>query len=79
MKAIFEMTDLGLMKYFLGLEIAQTSLDIFISRVKYAGDILKKFKLNKCKKTAIPPALNEKVSKQDGVFYLKILLISNVY
>jgi hypothetical protein len=32
----FEMTDLGLMAYFLGLEVKQCSDEIFISQAKYA-------------------------------------------
>jgi len=31
MKKEFEMTDLGLMKYFLGLEVVQGKDDIFVS------------------------------------------------
>ena len=40
MKNVFEMTDLGLMKYILGLEVTQTSHGIFIFRHKYAIDVL---------------------------------------
>ena len=40
MKKEFEMTDLGLMKYFLGLEVTQTDKGIFICQHKYATDIL---------------------------------------
>jgi Reverse transcriptase (RNA-dependent DNA polymerase) len=36
----FEMTDCGLMGYFLGIEIKQQSVDIFISQKKYAKEIL---------------------------------------
>ncbi|KAF8394012.1 hypothetical protein HHK36_020214 [Tetracentron sinense] len=45
----FEMTDMGLMSYFLGIEVVQTSDGIFISQKKYANDILKKFKIESCK------------------------------
>jgi hypothetical protein len=31
MKFEFEMTDLGMMRYFLGLEIKQEKLEIFVS------------------------------------------------
>ena len=37
----FEMTDIGLMPYFLGIEVNQTDHEIFISQQKYARDILK--------------------------------------
>lgn len=39
----FEMTDFGLMTYFLGLELKQQTSEIFISQGKYANKILKKF------------------------------------
>ena len=45
MKSEFEMTDLGLMKYFLGIEVEQSNHGICISQQKYAADILKKFKM----------------------------------
>lgn len=40
-----EMTDMGLMSYFLGLEVTQTENGTFVSQRKYAGDILKHFKM----------------------------------
>ena len=38
----FEMTDLGSLKFFLGLEVKQGETGIFISQKKYAKEILKK-------------------------------------
>ena len=35
MKIEFEMTDLGLMKYFLGIEVEQSDSGIFICEQKY--------------------------------------------
>ncbi|RVW14603.1 Retrovirus-related Pol polyprotein from transposon RE1 [Vitis vinifera] len=63
---VFEMSDLGIMNYFLGMEIYQCSWGIFISQRKYAMDILKKFKLESCKEVATPLAQNDKISKNDG-------------
>ena len=40
MKNEFEMTDQGMMKYFLGLEVTQNDQGIFICQHKYATDIL---------------------------------------
>ena len=37
MKNEFEMTDLGLLKFFLGIEVKQMHDGIFISQEKYAG------------------------------------------
>ncbi|KAJ9678984.1 hypothetical protein PVL29_021029 [Vitis rotundifolia] len=66
MQDVFEMSDLGIMNYFLGMEIYQCSSGIFISQRKYTVDILKKFKLESCKEVATPLAQNEKISKNDG-------------
>ncbi|KAL8095832.1 hypothetical protein AgCh_036989 [Apium graveolens] len=41
----YEMTDLGLMKYFLGMQVKQSPGEIFISQEKSADDILKKFNI----------------------------------
>jgi hypothetical protein len=45
MKAEFEMTDLGLMRYFLGIEVHQSKTGIFISQSKYVHEILKRFNM----------------------------------
>ena len=59
------MTDLGLMKYFLGLEVTQTDQGIFICQHKYAIDILQRFKMDKCKPAKTPIALGTKLTKND--------------
>lgn len=63
---IFEMTDLGLMTYFLGMEITQRKNEIFICQKKYAREILKKFHLDDCKEVNTPMNQKEKFSKEDG-------------
>ncbi len=45
MKKEFEMTNLGLMRYFLGIEVNQNDKGIFISQSKYANVILKRFNM----------------------------------
>ena len=54
MTSQFEMTDLGLMSYFLGLEVKQTDNGIFISQQKYANDILKRLKMESLKPIRTP-------------------------
>ena len=66
MQDVFEMSDLGIINYFLGMEIHQCSSGIFISQRKYAVDILKRFKLESCKEVTTLMAQNEKISKNDG-------------
>ncbi|RVW50760.1 Retrovirus-related Pol polyprotein from transposon RE1 [Vitis vinifera] len=41
MMQVFEMTDLGLMTYFLGMEIKQGKDQVFICQIKYTKEILK--------------------------------------
>lgn len=62
----FEMTNLGEMKYFLGIEIEQRSDGIFVLQHKYAVDILRRFKMMDCKPVDTPLALTTKLSKDDG-------------
>ncbi|KAL6318455.1 hypothetical protein AAG906_041222 [Vitis piasezkii] len=66
MNKVFEMTDLGVMKYFLGMEVMQSCSRIFICQQKYAMDMLKKFKMQDCKPMSTPMTTNEKLSKDDG-------------
>ncbi|KAJ6874187.1 hypothetical protein NC651_032883 [Populus alba x Populus x berolinensis] len=59
MKAEFEMTDLGMMCYFLGIEVVQSSTGIFITQKKYAKEMLERFNLQDCNpvKNPIEPGL----------------------
>ncbi|MFS7923100.1 putative reverse transcriptase, RNA-dependent DNA polymerase [Helianthus anomalus] len=41
----FEMTDLGLMKYFLGVEVRQDSRGITLCQAKYAREVLERFQM----------------------------------
>jgi hypothetical protein len=45
----FEMKNLGMMHYFLGLEVCQRTDEIFLSQGKYTVEILKKFDMTDCK------------------------------
>ncbi|XP_020272454.1 uncharacterized protein LOC109847633 [Asparagus officinalis] len=62
----FEMTDLGLLHYFLGLEVNQSANGIFISQSKYAADLLKRFKMMNCKPASTPMNVNESLKANDG-------------
>jgi hypothetical protein len=66
MMQAFEMSDLGLMSFFLGMEIKQDRGEIFIGQEKYAKKILKKFQMENCKPTATPMNQKDKFSKDDG-------------
>ncbi|XP_061364779.1 uncharacterized mitochondrial protein AtMg00810-like [Gastrolobium bilobum] len=62
----FEMTDPGLMRYFLGLEVRQDNLGIFVSQEAYAKEILKRFKMTDCNPVSTPMEPGSKLSKYDG-------------
>jgi hypothetical protein len=48
------MKDLGLMHYFLGLEVWQSLEKIFLNQGKYAVEILKRFDISECKSMNTP-------------------------
>jgi hypothetical protein len=52
--AEFEMKDLGLMHYFLGLEVWQSPERIFLNKGKYTVKILKRFDMLECKSMNTP-------------------------
>ena len=56
----FDMKDLGLMHYFLGLEVWQRKKDIFLVQGKYTIDFLKRFRTLDCKSIATPIDANLK-------------------
>ncbi|XP_055831030.1 uncharacterized mitochondrial protein AtMg00810-like [Solanum dulcamara] len=55
----FEMSDMGLLHYFIGLEVHQTDDGIFLSQRKYGKDLLNKFCMLNCKPTNTPMNINE--------------------
>ncbi|XP_026445445.1 uncharacterized protein LOC113346062 [Papaver somniferum] len=61
----FEMTDIGLMSYYLGLEVKQQENGIFISQEGYAKEILKRFKMEECNPAITPVECGIKLSKID--------------
>jgi len=48
------MTNLGLIYYYLGVEVMQRERRIFISQTKYVSKLLKKFGMEDCKLAIIP-------------------------
>ena len=50
----FEMTDIGLMSHFLGIEVVQSEDGIFISQSGYAKEILKRFGMESCNPVNTP-------------------------
>lgn len=61
----FEITDIKLVAYYLGIEVKQKEEEIFISQESYAREILKKFKMNDFKSISMPAESEVKLSKHD--------------
>ena len=66
MMAEFEMSDLGMMYYFLGIEVVQSSTGIFISQKKYVQEILDKFQMKNCNPVNTPSEFGMKLNKDNG-------------
>jgi len=66
MKEEFEMTDMGLLRYFLGIEVDQNENGIFISQAKYVNEVLGRFNMQECKAAITPTVMGLKLSKEDS-------------
>ncbi|KAM2407389.1 hypothetical protein ACFX1X_026583 [Malus domestica] len=75
----FEMTDLGKMRYFLGIEVLQQVDGIFICQKKYAQEVLEIFKMENCNPVHNPIVPGTKLTndvtgeKVDNTFYKQIV------
>ena len=54
MKGEFEMSMMGELSFFLGLQVKKTKDGIFLSQSKYCKEILKKFEMESCKEASTP-------------------------
>jgi hypothetical protein len=64
-KSEFEMSLLGELSFFLGLQIRQSNQGIFISQTKYIREMLKRFRMEDCKPVITPMQTSWKLSKYD--------------
>ena len=77
----FEMSDLGMMHYFLGIEVVQLANWIFISQKKYVQDILDRFQMKDCNPVSTPIEFGLKLNKDhegkkvDSTLYSKLLAV----
>ncbi|CAL2257556.1 unnamed protein product [Prunus armeniaca] len=62
----FDMSDLGLMHYFLGIEVVQSSAEIFISQRKYVQEILDRFEMKDFNSVCMPTEIGLKLVKNSG-------------
>ncbi len=66
LKQKFEMTDLGELHYFLGIEIIQSPKGIWLLQRQYAFNILSEYGMTSCKPILIPLEQNVKLSADEG-------------
>ena len=64
MQKEFEMTDLGKMKFFLGIEVHQSEAGIHICQKKYAKEVLDRFNMKSCNSVKNPIVPGTIVSKE---------------
>eukprot|EP00253_Pinus_taeda_P026180 PITA_26180 len=62
----FDMTDLGLLHYCLGIEVWQTENNIFLSQSKYAKNLVDRFRMQDCKPPTTPMEPGLKLSAQSS-------------
>lgn len=79
MRSEFEMTDLGTLNYFLGLEFQYSSQGIVLHQRRYVQEVLRRFNMENCKEVATPIETNAKLSLDeegisvDGTLYKQIV------
>eukprot|EP00253_Pinus_taeda_P008164 PITA_08164 len=66
MKEEFEMTDMGFLRYFLGIEVDQNEKGIFISQARYVNQVLSRFNMQECKAAITPTVMGLKLSIEDN-------------
>ena len=66
LKKGFEMTDLGHVHYYLGIEVTQHPKFIFLSQNKYIGDLLNKFGMDDCNPLTTTMEQNLKLTSIEG-------------
>jgi hypothetical protein len=66
----FEISLLGELSFFLGLQICQRNQGIFISQTKYIREMIKRFRMEYYKPINTPMKTNCKLSKDDDSKYI---------
>jgi len=61
LKVVFEMTDLGMFSYFLGMEFVYTNQGIILHQRKYINEVLNRFNMDQCNGVRVLAAGNLKL------------------
>ncbi|KAJ0579640.1 putative RNA-directed DNA polymerase [Helianthus annuus] len=65
MKEEFEMTDMGKLQYFFGMEVSYEYGNITLSQKKYMRSLLEKYRMSQCNSVSTPMEYGLKLSKED--------------
>ena len=74
MKAMFEMSMVDELTYFLGLQVKQTDSGIYINQAKYARNLVKRFGLDKAAHVRTPMAANAKLTNDPSSEFVNVIL-----
>lgn len=79
MEVEFDMTDLGRLNYFLGMEFAYTDAGILMHQRKYIKDLLERFNMTECNVCSSPLDVNIRLVSNaeeenvDGTYYKQLV------
>ena len=66
LSSAFELKDLGVLSYFLGIQILPTRFGLTLCQSKYASDVLHRFHMENSKPTKTPSCSNTRLTPFDG-------------
>jgi hypothetical protein len=66
LRSEFALKDLGMLNYFLGIEVKPSSDEIVLTQEKYTRDILRRIGMQDCKVMRTPLPTDKKLSLSDG-------------
>jgi hypothetical protein len=67
LKSEFEITDLGELSFFLGMEFLKANSGIVLHQKKYIGELLEKSEMNDCKVVKNPSETNSKLDARSDM------------
>ena len=78
MKEMFEMSMVGELTYFLGLQLKQTDFGIYINEANYARNLVKRFGLDKAAHARTPMAANAKLTNDPSGEFVDVALYKSM-